>query len=111
MMRMTYRSADGVEHIEDLVGPGGWDAGHYRRAIARQRPGITITGMEPIDRLVEPAPSDHPALWWITLKVPGRQLTTVLQRGGWGEARRLALMNAETTATIVRMVPCTRKTL
>lgn len=105
MMRMVYVGQDGREHTEDLVGPEGWKALQYRQAINRQRPGIQILSMRKIRRNVAPRASDHANAWWITLRVPGRPLTTVRQPGGWVEARRLALSSAETTAQIVRMVP------
>jgi hypothetical protein len=105
MMRMTYRDAAGIEHTEDLVGPSDWTARQYRQAISYQRPTITITGMSRVGRQVAAIPSSHPDRWWITLRVPGRKLTTVLQHGGWAEARQLALTGAETGALIVRMVP------
>ena len=104
MMRITYRDANGVQHIEDMLGPSAWGPLQYRQALARQRPGITVLCVEPVAREVRAPRSDHPAAWWITLRTPGRPLTTVLQPGGWSEARRLALSGAETTAQIVRMV-------
>lgn len=104
MMRLSYRDPYGVEHVEDLVGPSHWGPLQYRRAFARQHPTASILAVEPVHRDVRAVPGDHPQGWIITLRIPGRPLTTVHQPGGWAEARRLALMGVDGPAQIVRMV-------
>ena len=106
MMRITYHDAGGIRHEEDLVGPGNWGRLQYRMAFARHHPAAVILSVEPVSRTLEPLPSEDLAAWSITLRIPGRPLTTLRQPGGWTEARRLALSAAEAPAQIVRMVRC-----
>jgi len=106
MMRMTYRSTFGGVVIEDLVGPTGWGAEQYRAAISRQRPGVEILDLEPIAREVNVTSPNGHSWFHVTLRVPGRPITTtfVEARSPW-QAHRAALAGVEPGARIIRCVP------
>lgn len=104
-VRLTYRGRDGEPIVEDLVGPSNWSPLQYHAAIRRQRHGIEIIGIEPIERELMVPRGTTPERWWVTLRIPGRPTTSIFVRGTIAESRRMALMGAEPGAQIIRIVP------
>lgn len=98
--RITY--ASGAVH--DFAGPPRWGPLQYRRAAICQRDGDALVSVAQVARELPPGGGDFPA-WWVTLRIPGRPLTTVRCSGGLFEARQHAISGAEAAAQIVRMVP------
>lgn len=102
MMRLTYRNALGEERTEDLVGPSDWRRCDYRAAIRRQRPGVEVLGIEPINRILQPPGNAAGREYRVTMLVPGRPLTRVfLPARSHHEAVQQALAAAEPGARLV----------
>ncbi len=105
MIRLTYRSATtGETHVEDLIGGSNWTARQYRAALQRQRPGIEILSLVPIDR-AQFTLSTRPRFHIIT-RSPGRP-----HRSVWSDAEtyldavRDAMRSSPPGSALVRCVP------
>lgn len=105
MIRLTYRSATtGETHTEDLIGGSNWTTRQYRDALRRQRPGIQILDLVPIEQgqfSLSTCPRFH-----VITRSPGRPPRSV-----WSDAETYldavhdALRSAPPGSALVRCAP------